>query len=62
MITQNSQVANDSVLRPVQNLNHIPVKRRLITHSEQLFFAVLLFCLSLTDVLPPLIECPINET
>jgi hypothetical protein len=43
-------------------LHHISIKRRLIPHSEQLFLAVLFLCLSLTDVLPPFIERPINET
>jgi hypothetical protein len=42
--------------------NHISIERRLIAHSDQLFFTVLLFCLSLTDVLPPLVERPVNET
>jgi hypothetical protein len=44
------------------NLHHISIKRRLVPHSEQLFFSVLLFRLSLADVLPPLVERPINET
>lgn len=45
-----------------EQLHNISIKRRLITHSEQLLLTVLLLRLSLTNMLPPLVERSMSET
>lgn len=43
------------------DLHHISIKWRLVPHGKQFLFTILLFCLSFTNVLPPLVERAVNK-